>query len=91
MTVGRYVELTVVQAAGISLDKIGEYKAVGLLMGMRDTEHSKHYIMLTSKATNGLQAIAAAYANDVVSVSKVNVADVEEMMAAASKVFQKYQ
>ncbi|SPC35893.1 hypothetical protein [Latilactobacillus fuchuensis] len=91
MAAGRYVELTTVEAAGYSIEQIMTFKKAGLLMGMRDTEHAKDYIMLTPKTINGLQAIAATYDNDVVSVPKVNIADVEEMMAAASKVFQKYQ
>lgn len=91
MATGRYVQFKALLAAGFTKETLLDYKAAGLLMGMRDTEHGKHYVMLTPKAANGLQAIAATFDQQVPPTPKLDVNELDEIMAAANKVFQKYQ
>lgn len=92
MTTGRYVDAQIVFSAGLVEEDLYRLKDAGWLLGMRDSERKKQYVMLSPRAQKALEAISSAYEQDgPVIAPKIDSADVQRIMQAADKVFQKYQ
>lgn len=92
MTTGRYVDAQIVFSAGLVEEDLYRLKDAGWLLGMRDSERTKQYVMVSPRAQKALEAISSAYEQDgPVIAPKIDSADVQRIMQAADKVFQKYQ
>lgn len=91
MTTGRYVDAQIVFSAGLVEEDLYRLKDAGWLLGMRDSERTKQYVMLSPRAQKALESISMAYEQDGPALPKIDTDDVQRIMQAADKVFQKYQ